>query len=228
MPPRSHGTLILPGAGSFGGELKPLVDELGPGARIARYPGRFGRDIGKDTTFPEVVDACAEQARKPPAERVTLVGHSFGAYVAHAAAAELERRGTSVHALVVVGANAPQLLTVPQAAHSDRAAVAAYLEGIDPRLVPDPSDEWHDLVLDAAMQDLRLLAHFGATPRPHPRCPVFAARGAADPLTSAEGTAEWAAATAGSCTRRTFPGGHSDLLTTPAFADWLRTVASRE
>ncbi|MFK0262160.1 thioesterase II family protein [Streptomyces angustmyceticus] len=228
MPTEPHGTLVLPGAGSFGGELKPLLDELGPAARIARYPGRFGRDMGKDTTFPEVVDACTEQAQKLPAERVTLLGHSFGAYVAHATAAELERRGRPVHALVVVGANAPQRLAVPQAARSDRAAVAAYLEGIDPRLLPDPSDEWHDLVLDAALQDLRLLAHVGAAPRPHPRCAVFAARGATDPLTSAEGTAEWAAATAGPCTRRTFPGGHSDLLTTSAFADWLRLIAPRE
>jgi surfactin synthase thioesterase subunit len=222
------GTLVLPGAGSFGSELKPLLDELRPAARIARYPGRFGRDFGRDTTFAEVVDACADQARDLPAERVILVGHSFGAYVAHATAAELERRGTPVHALVVVGANAPQLLAVPQALGSDRSAVAAYLERIDPHLLPDPSDEWRDVVLDTAMRDLRLLTHYGTAPRPHPRCPVFAARGATDPLTSTEGTAGWAGATAGTCAQRTFPGGHSDLLTTSAFADWLRAVATHE
>jgi surfactin synthase thioesterase subunit len=222
------GILVLPGAGSFGGELKPLLDELRPAARTARYPGRFGRDFGRDTTFAEVVDACADQARDLPAERVILVGHSFGAYVAHATAAELERRATPVHALVVVGADAPQLLTVAQGVGSDRSAVAAYLESIDPRLLPDPSDEWRDVVLDTAMRDLRMLAHYSAAPRPRPRCPVLAARGAADPLTSSEGMAGWADATAGTCVQRTFPGGHSDLLTTSAFADWLRAVATGE
>jgi surfactin synthase thioesterase subunit len=220
------GILVLPGAGSFGSELRPLLDELGAATRIARYPGRFGRDFGKDTTFPEVVEACADQARKLSAERVILVGHSFGAYVAHATAAEVERRGIPVHALVVVGANAPRLLAVPQAAGSDRSAVAAYLERIDPHLLPDPSDEWRDVVLDTAMRDLRLLAQYSAAPRPYPRCPVFAARGATDPLTSGTGIGEWSGATAGPCAKRTFPGGHSDLLTTSAFADWLRVIAT--
>ncbi|MFE1174832.1 thioesterase II family protein [Streptomyces sp. NPDC058773] len=225
MTTEQPGILVLPGAGSFGSELTPLLDELGAAAKIARYPGRFGRDFGKETTFAEIVDACADQARKLPAERVILAGHSFGAYVAHATAAELERRRIPVDALVVAGANAPRLLTVPQDAVSDRPAVAAYLERIDPHLLPDPSDEWHDVVLDAALQDLRLLAHYSTTPPPHPRCPVFAARGATDPLTSGEGIREWADATTGPCAHRTFPGGHSDLLTTAAFADWLRTAA---
>ncbi|MEU1847944.1 alpha/beta fold hydrolase [Streptomyces sp. NPDC019990] len=228
MTKEEPGILVLPGAGSFGGELKPLLDELRPAARIARYPGRFGRDFGKDTTFAEIVDACADQASDLPAERVILVGHSFGAYVAHATAAELERRGTPLHALVVVGADAPQLLAVPQALGSDRSAVAAYLQRIDPNLLPDPSDEWRDVVLDTAVRDLRLLRHYSAAPRPYPRCPVFAARGATDPLTSTDGTGEWSGATAGPFAQRTFPGGHCDLLTTSVFADWLRAVATGE
>ncbi|MFF1481920.1 thioesterase II family protein [Streptomyces sp. NPDC058301] len=227
MATEHPGILVLPGAGSFGGELKPLLDELGACARLARYPGRFGRDFGRVTTFPEVVDACADQVGSLPAGRTVLVGHSFGAYVAHATAAELERRGTLVHALVVVGADAPRLLAVPPDLGSDRSAAAAYLERIDPGLLPDPSDEWRDVVLDTAMQDLRLLAHYSAAPQPYPRCPVFAARGETDPLTSDAGLREWSGATAGPCVRRAFPGGHSGLLTTPAFADWLRAVAAR-
>lgn len=216
--------LLLPGAGSFGAELKPLIDNLGPTARLARYPGRFGRDFGRAASFAEVVSACADQAQGLPSPPVVLVGHSFGAYVGHATAAELTTRGTAPRALVVVGADAPRRLAVPNAAVRDWAAVAAHLEEAEPGLLSGLSAEWHEVVLDTALRDLRSLQEYLAGRPPEPSCPVFSARGEHDPLTSTEGIGEWPGATG--TARRVFPGGHSDLLTTPAFASWLRELTA--
>ncbi|GAA4666770.1 alpha/beta fold hydrolase [Streptomyces chumphonensis] len=225
MSAESPGVVVFPGAGSFGTELKPLLRQLGPAARLARYPGRFGKSFGTAaTSFSGVVEACGTQVMRWRPHRPVLVGHSFGAYVAHATAAELEELGTEVSALVVVGATAPSLLTVPDSAVGSRSEAADYLHGIDPALLPDEADEWRSIVVDTAVQDLRLLKEFSAADHRKVRCPIFAARGEEDPLTSTSGNGAWDGASVQGCTRRTFPGGHSDLLNHPDFAAWVHEV----
>ncbi|MCX4824768.1 alpha/beta fold hydrolase [Streptomyces sp. NBC_01142] len=228
MSPESPGIIVFPGAGSFGSELRPLLRELEPSAWLARYPGRFGRDFGKAAaSFQKVVESCVTQVGRLQPYRPVLVGHSFGAYVAYATARELEDRGTEVSALVVAGATAPALLTVPEQACRSRSDTAAYLDGIDPGLLPDESDEWRDIVVDTAGEDLRVLREFTASAHPEVRCPVFAVRGEEDPLTSAGGIGAWAGVTAKGCIHREFPGGHSALLNSPEFAAWLREIRVR-
>lgn len=225
MSPETPGIVVFPGAGSFGSELRPMIRELAPSAWLARYPGRFGKDSGSAAgSFEEIVQSCVRQVRRLQSARPVLIGHSFGAYVAYAAATELEQLGTEISALVVVGATAPALLTVPESATRNRSDTEAYLEGIDTGLVSGQSDEWREIVLDTVMQDLRLLMEFTASEHRQVRCPIFAARGEEDPLTSADGIGEWAGATANGCTRKVFPGGHSDLLHSPEFVSWLREV----
>ncbi|WP_158239051.1 thioesterase II family protein [Streptomyces barkulensis] len=227
MSPREPGVFVFPGAGSFGGELRPLVGELAPGAWVVRYPGRFGKDFGSTAgSFDDTVEACVGQVRRRP-NRPVLVGHSFGAYVAYAAAARLEQLGTRVSALAVAGATAPSLLTVPEAATRSRTDAETYLESIDPGLLSKQSGEWRDVVLDTLAHDLRQLGEFTASEFPEVRCPVFTACGTADPLASADGMGGWAAVTAAGCAHRDFPGGHSDLLHSPEFAVWLREVRDR-
>jgi surfactin synthase thioesterase subunit len=228
VSPESPGVVVFPGAGSFGGELRPLLDRLGPSAWLARYPGRIGADSGTPaTSFVQVVKSCVAQVGRLQPVRPVLVGHSFGAYVAYAAATELEEGGTQVSALVVVGATAPALLTVPEAATRNPSGTAAYLDGFACGLLPDESDEWRDIVLDTTMHDLRLLKEFTASAYGEVRCPVFAARGDGDPLTSTSGIREWAGSTVKGCTDRSFPGGHSDLLHSSEFASWLHEVRGR-
>lgn len=225
MGSKSSGVVVFPGAGSFGGELRQLLRELGASAWIVRYPGRFGKDLGSAAgSFEEIVESCLTQVRLREPDRAVLVGHSFGAYVAYATAKKLEELGTEIPALVVVGATAPGLLSVPEAATRNRSGTAAFLGGI----LDESSDDWKDIVLDTAMQDLRLLKEFDASKYGKIRCPILAARGEADPLTSASGICEWADVTIGGCIHRTFPGGHSDLLRSSEFAAWLSGVRGRE
>jgi surfactin synthase thioesterase subunit len=218
------GVAFFPGAGSFGAEFQSLVDTLGPAPRLVRYPGRYGRDSGiAAASFDAVVCACVDQlAGQRPA---VLFGHSFGAYVAYATALRLQDTGSPVALLVVAGAAAPGRLAVPRLATGSPAAAAAYLDSVDPGALADaPSAEWREIVVETALQDLRLLRQFDD--RGRVGGPILAVRGDEDPLTSDADLAGWSEATDGTLTRRTFPGGHSDFLRTPACTSWLRTIVA--
>jgi surfactin synthase thioesterase subunit len=169
------------------------------------------------------VASCVSQVSRRQLVCPVFVGHSFGAYVAHATAARLEKLGTEISALVVVGATAPAWLAVPEAATRSRSDTAAYLDGVDPGLVSGQSTaEWREIVVETAMHDLRLLRGFSPSEYGAVSCPVFAVRGDADPLTSNAELDHWADSTRGDCYRHVFPGGHSDLLRLPEFVSWLR------
>ena len=222
-------TVLFPGAGSFGGEFQPLTAALGPAARTIRYPGRQGRDFGVPApSFDAVVRSCAEQIARRGPVRPVFCGHSYGAYVAYATAVRLEETGTEVAALVVSGAVAPGLLEVPQKATASHADAATYLDDVDPAaLAGAPSDEWREIVVDATLQDLRLLARFEAPTAPSLGCPVLALRGDADPLTSAPALVPWHGVTSGPFSVHTFAGGHTDVLRSPACTAWLVEALGR-
>ncbi|SCG34938.1 thioesterase II family protein [Micromonospora rifamycinica] len=212
---------VLPGAGSFGGELRPLMQAFGPPAWLVCYPGRFGRGFGRPAlSFDHVVRSCVDQVAARRSVRPVLVGHSFGAYVAFAAAAELERSATGPAAVVVVGAMPPHLFSVSESVTRSRAALAAYLDEMNPEL--PSSGEWREVVIDTAMSDLTLLREFDPVRCGPLRCTILAARGETDPLTTTAGLAEWGRSTHGDFAHRDFPGGHTDLLGNAAFLAWLR------
>ncbi|MFB7741757.1 thioesterase II family protein [Streptomyces sp. NPDC056132] len=216
--------VFFPGAGSFGGEFRPLTRALGPESRLVRYPGRQGRDFGVPApSFDAVVRACAEQIVRHAMVRPLLFGHSYGAYVACATAARLRESGIEVASLVAAGAAGPGRLELPGPAVNGPAEAVAYLEEVDPGLLAQaPSDEWREIVAETTVWDLRLLGEFDPAQEPPLPCPVLAARGADDPLTTRDSIADWENATTGRFTSRTFPGGHSDLLASPDCASWLQ------
>ncbi|GAA2966573.1 thioesterase II family protein [Streptomyces enissocaesilis] len=222
----NRSTVFFPGAGSFGGELRPLAEALGPTSWLVCYPGRFGRDFGTPAaSFDAVVRSCVEQIAERPGPCPVLFGHSYGAYVAYAAVPALHEAGIDVSALVVAGAPAPGLLRVPQQASHSPSAAAEYLDRIDPGVLADaPSEEWRGVVAETTAHDLRLLGEFTPTGTSRVRCPVLAVRGDADPLTSDTAVAEWSSSTEDAFSRRTFPGGHSDFLRSPGCASWLREI----
>jgi surfactin synthase thioesterase subunit len=205
----------FPGAGSFGGEFQALLDQLGPAARLVRYPGRYGRGFGVPApSFDALVTGCAEQVTGP----TVLFGHSFGAYVAYATALRVPAA-----TLVVAGAAAPARMTVPDHAIGSPADAARYLDDIDPGvLAAAPSPDWRDIVVETAIQDLRLLTGFDAAAAAPVDCPLVAVRGSTDPLTTDAGIADWAACTTAAFRAHAMPGGHSDYLRTEAFTTWLR------
>jgi surfactin synthase thioesterase subunit len=224
MNGRSCSTVFFPGAGSFGSEFQVLVEALKPAAWLVRYPGRYGKDFGVPAkSFEEVVRACAEQVASRASARTVLFGHSYGAYVAYATAVRLQEAGAGACALVVAGASAPRRLEVSEQATGTPAEVARYLDGIDPSTLADaPSDDWREVVVETATQDLLLLRQFEAASYARVRCPILGIRGTADPLTSDAGVGEWQHSTDAGVSLRAFPGGHSDFLRSPACTSWIR------
>lgn len=212
---------VLPGAGSFGGELRPLMRAFESSAWLVCYPGRFGEDFGQPaSSFDQVVQSCVEQVTNRRILRPVLVGHSFGAYVAFAAAAELEKRAIESTAVVVVGAMPPHLLSVPDSVTRSRADLAVYLDEMNPEF--NSSGEWREVIIDTAMSDLTLLRGFDPARYGPLRSTILAARGETDPLTTTVGIAEWDQATRGGFAHQDFPGGHTELLSDAAFLNWLR------
>ncbi|MGI8666593.1 MAG: thioesterase II family protein [Jatrophihabitans sp.] len=224
MTGNARSVAFFPGSGSFGSEFQPLMEALGPASWLVKYPGRYGRNFGIPAgSFDEVVLACTEQIAGRAAVRPVLFGHSFGAYVAYATALRLQEVGAEVSAVVVVGACAPSRLDISEQATETLADVANYLDSVDPRVLASaPSDDWREVVVETALHDLRLLRQFGAASPGRAHCPILAVRGAADPLTSDIGIGEWEHRTDGPFSWHTFPGGHSDLLRSPAYACWIR------
>lgn len=222
-------TVFFPGAGSFGSEFRLLVQALEPTAWFVKYPGRYGRDFGVAADcFEDVVLACTKQVTDRATERPVLFGHSYGAYVAYATALRLQESGNEVSALVVVGACAPALLEVSEQATGTPSEAASYLDAVDPGvLAGTPSDEWREVVVETAIQDLRLLRQFDTAPSARVSCPIFGVRGEADPLTSQETLGQWEHVTDGTFALRTFPGGHSDFLRSAACTSWMRELSDR-
>ncbi|MEW1612906.1 MULTISPECIES: alpha/beta fold hydrolase [unclassified Streptomyces] len=211
--------VLFPGAGSFGSEFHALRSAAGPSSKVMRYPGRSGRDAGEAVSFEAVVASCADQIAGLPGARPVLLGHSYGAYLAYATALALARRPVPVSLLVVAGASAPDLLRVPPEATASAEAAAAYLDTADPGQLAAAAPEWREAVAETAQRDLRVLAELSlADPPARLSCPVLALRGARDPLTSDASVAEWQRFTQGDFGRRTFEGGHSDLLGDPLLA----------
>lgn len=221
--------VAFPGAGGFGGEFRTLRGALPSGSRLValQYPGRDDEQPG-ETSFDDLVAACAARIREPSGSGCVLLGHSFGAFVAYATASALEAAGTEVAALVVVGADAPDRVTLPVEAARSREATRAYLDGIgDDVLGQAPNDEWRAIVVDAAWRDLVVLAGFPGPAGEKLRCPVLAVRGRADPVTADDRMAAWADTTAGGFTSASLPGGHTDVMSSPEFLDRVSAIVTK-
>lgn len=221
--------VLFPGAGSFGSEFRALRSAAGSDSRVMRYPGRSGRDTGEVTSFEAIVASCADQIAGLPGGQAMLFGHSYGAYLAYATAAALDQRSVDVSLLMVAGASAPDLLRVPPEATESPAAAAVYLDAVDPGRMTDAAPEWREAVAETVQQDLRVLAAL-RLPSPPARvsCSIVGLRGTEDPLTSDASLAGWQRFTQRDFSRRTFEGGHSDLLGDPRLAALVHEELTRK
>lgn len=209
--------LLLPFAGGQAHSMREWARELGPGWRIlvAEYPGRGRRaqDPPPATLGELAADLVDDYLALAPRTPPLLLGHSFGALVAHAAAARLESRGTTPGLLVLAAQAAPHTGTA-------EAAAAALLRLDDQELIRAlgladtlPADlltpQLAALFLPPIRADLAL-ARAHARTRPHPRvdCPVLAVGGRQDPLVPPDLVAAWSALAAGDFELRQVEGGH--------------------
>lgn len=220
--------VIFPGAGSFGSEFKGLLQAFRPYARLLRYAWRDAPDdSGGYADIDQAVQACARQVQKVAATRPILLGHSFGAYMAYAAAAALQPTGLAPRAVILAAARAPHRLDDERQPRT-QAEIEAYWRSLEPGLydrLPDPS--WQDVLVETTRRDLAVFEQVQAESFDRLQIDVLTATGSHDPLVNIEQGRSWADWTDGLHEHRSFPGGHSDFLGSKDFVEWVETATQR-
>ncbi len=194
-------------------------------ARVAALepPGRGARR-GEPLagSMAELVRAVRGQALEAArtAPRLAVLGHSLGALVVRELADELVAAGLPPELAIACGRNGPSEpnATEPVAGLPDAALLDSVvaLGGVPPEVVAVP--ELLALFVAPLRSDLAI-AESWHRPRggTRLRCPIRVLLGEDDPVVTLEGSAAWAAETAGSCAVSEHAGGHF-FLHEPGFA----------
>ena len=211
ISPSRHGSvaLLFPAAGRGSVAYLGKID-LPLELSVVVLPGRERR-MGEtpSTRMDEVTgQICDEIDSIYPEREVILQGHSLGAYVGHAVAAELEKRGRKAAALGVAGAEAPiQAPPSPKHDLSDEMFISAVEElgGTPPELFADP------VLRKLFLPTLR--ADFAQAETYSPgdakvSCPIFASYGFDDMNVNPLNVEKWKYLTSANFISQGFDGDH--------------------
>lgn len=200
FPPAGRGALAYTGALPVAASAHAVV-----------LPGRERRsDEPPARRINEVVGPICDELREVAGgTAVTLVGHSLGAYVAHAVAKRLEEElGPRVGALGVAGAEAP--LCEPQHARhllgdDEFADAITALGGTPPELFEDAT--LREVFLPLLRADFELAETYAPKPS-RLRCPIVAFAGRQDGDVEMRGVRAWERLTSSTFDLHEFDGGH--------------------
>ncbi|WP_035795639.1 thioesterase II family protein [Kitasatospora mediocidica] len=223
--------VCFPHAGSGAGAFRGWPQLLPPWIELlaVQYPGRedrFTEPLLTDLTalaeavLPEVA-AFASLAGRP----LALFGHSMGAAIAHEVALRLPDP-----AHLIVSAREPvEHVSAGEVHLGDDAALRAELArlGGTSRLLFEDAELWQ-LMAPVIRADYRLIETYRPPPGRLLSCPVTAFAALADTELTLGQAGDWAHATTGGFTLRTFPGDHFYLVpqrhqVAAAIADCLLT-----
>ncbi|MEU3554832.1 thioesterase II family protein [Streptomyces fragilis] len=212
LPPAGAGAAFFrPWVGRHPGLLVVPVEFPGRGKRFTE-PERTDLDGLLEVLVPEMLEASATS------ERVVVLGHCFGAVVAHRAVRAMARRRPGLDlTLVVSGSGGPG--SADQAAARERrvtglpddefAARVQEISGYSHPALADPA--LHPLVLPPLRTDVAMHeSHAFPTSRPL-SLPVLAVRGSEDDRVSAKDAGTWRSVTTGRFRLAEIDGGHMYL-----------------
>lgn len=206
--------VLVPFAGGSVYSLAEWTPDLmadGHGVVAVQYPGRGPRASEPHARQMAVLanNAAADLLRHTEGPLI-LVGHSFGAIVAHEIAIRLEAAGRRVDLLVVSAMRPPGMSRM-----SEEQVLAMDNDAWQAELVTTGFGEDHllsqpdvlNLVIPVLRADYLLLSRHTA-PTGTVRCPILAMGGDRDPRVAPDQLAGWADMTTGDCVTEVLPGGH--------------------
>jgi surfactin synthase thioesterase subunit len=204
--------VCLPHAGGSAPFFLPVASALSPAVDVVaiQYPGRQDRRAERPLTD---VRALADRIhdimlRQPPLP-LTFFGHSLGASIAFEAVRRLQASGYQPVHLFASGRRAPSEHR-DENVHllSDNGILAEVrrLNGTASSVLND--DELMRAALPALRADYQAAETYRCAPGVTIGCPITVLTGDSDPKTTAPEASAWTGHTTGTCTVRTFPGGH--------------------
>lgn len=211
ISPSRHGSvaLLFPAAGRGSAAYLGKIDLPLELAAVV-LPGRERR-MGETpaTRMDEVASQICDEIDTIYSQRgVILQGHSLGAYVGYAVAAELEKRGRRAEALGVAGAEAP-VKAPPSPKHrlSDEMFISAVEElgGTPPELFADPT--LRKLFLPTLRADFALAETYSPGDA-KVGCPIFASYGFDDANVNPLNVEKWKYLTKANFVSQGFEGDH--------------------
>ncbi|MGP4000245.1 thioesterase II family protein [Streptomyces sp. 8N706] len=212
----------VPYAGGTGLAYARLHRSAGPGLRLVGLdlPGRGQlRREPPATTVPAAVAALAAQVRlslgSEPVRRYGVLGHSFGALLAHRLVAELAATEPESPARLVVSCCPPPHL-LGQLDGSTDALLAAAARALRKTLPAGPAATEPAAVMAAGRLDLALLEGESPGEPPVVDVPVLGLYGTDDPFRPGETMGGWQRWTTAEFSLRPVPGGHFCFREHPA------------
>jgi surfactin synthase thioesterase subunit len=226
----------LPHAGSgasFYRAWNPPAD-LGFTLYPVQLPGR--EELFAEPGYRDLDDAVTDIAGRIAdtvgrGDRVSLLGHSFGALLGYEVAHRLRALGgVELGRLVVSGSADPFSPLARISADLPDDEFVARVEELAGYVHPALSDpDLRDLVLPALRADVRLRESYLATAETPLPVPITVLRGQDDQLVSRAQSLGWQRASSVGCTLVELPGGHMYLAEQQApLFDVLRRLASQE
>ncbi|MFI2184756.1 thioesterase II family protein [Streptomyces sioyaensis] len=206
--------VCFPHAGGSAPFYLPVTSALSPDVDVIaiQYPGRQERRAEQPLTD---VDSLAERIHdlllRQPSLPVTFFGHSLGATIAFETVRRLEAGGSPVTHLFASGRRAPS-------AHRNGGGnihlrdddgiltEVRRLNGTAASVLGD--QELMRAALPSLRADYQAAETYRCAPDAVVGCPVTVLTGDTDPETTLPEARAWEQHTTGTCTVRTFPGGH--------------------
>ncbi|MGW2339175.1 thioesterase II family protein [Streptomyces sp. NPDC001661] len=188
--------VCLPCAGGGADVYRPWLSGLPAGieALAPELPGHGRRLTEQPLERAEHVVAELLPRLGDPTVPLVLFGHSMGGLLAYELCAELCRRGTPPHALVVSAMAPPDRLDADadHALAEDPEALLAHVARLGSTPAPVLNHpEMRRLVLRPLQADFRLLAHARRTDVPAVPVPLYALAGDRDPVHPPDEVAHW-------------------------------------